>query len=259
MPLPMRGHYILYISGMSAAYGIIGYPLSHSFSPAYFMKKFASKGIDATYTAYPLRIIGEYPALLKIHPELLGLNVTLPYKEVIISYLDELDDAARMIGAVNCICIRDGVQRGYNTDVLGFEKSLLPLLKRHHTQALILGTGGSSKAVAYVLRKLGIPHMRVSRTPKGQMLGYEQLNVDVMQQYKLIINTTSAGMYPLVDDSPTIPYKLLDKGHLLFDLIYNPAETKFLRMGREQGAAIKNGYEMLQLQADASWDIWSAK
>ncbi|MGN6566908.1 MAG: shikimate dehydrogenase family protein [Flavipsychrobacter sp.] len=243
---------------MSAAYGIIGYPLSHSFSPAYFMKKFASQGVDATYTAYPLRIIGDYPALLKIHPELRGLNVTLPYKETIMSYLDELDDAARMIGAVNCISIKNGVQKGYNTDVTGFEKSLLPLLKRHHTQALILGTGGSSKAVAYVLRKLGIPHMKVSRTPKGNMLGYEQVSVDVMRQYKLIINTTSAGMYPHMDDAPVIPYHLIDKQHLLYDLIYNPTETKFLRQGKEQGAAIKNGYEMLQLQADASWDIWNA-
>ncbi|MBS1689363.1 MAG: shikimate dehydrogenase [Bacteroidetes bacterium] len=244
---------------MSAAFGIIGYPLSHSFSPAYFSKKFAAQRIDATYTAYPLRTVGEYPALLKIHPELLGLNVTLPYKETIISYLDELDDTARGIGAVNCIHINDGVQKGYNTDAIGFEKSLLPLLRNHHIEALILGTGGSSKAVAYVLRKLGISHTKVSRKPKGNMLGYEQLSVDVMQRHKLIINTTSAGMYPNMNDAPAIPYKLLDKECLLYDLIYNPAETKFLALGKEQGATIKNGYEMLQLQADASWEIWNRK
>jgi len=244
---------------MAAAFGIIGYPLSHSFSPAYFSKKFAAQRIDATYNAYPLRTIGEYPALLKIHPELLGLNVTLPYKETIITYLDELDDTARGIGAVNCICINDGVQKGYNTDAIGFEKSLLPLLRSHHIEALILGTGGSSKAVAYALRKLGISHTKVSRTPKGNMLGYEQLSVEVMQRHKLIINTTSAGMYPNMNDAPAIPYHLLDKECLLYDLIYNPAETKFLALGKEHGATVKNGYEMLQLQAEASWEIWNRK
>lgn len=243
---------------MPAAYGLIGFPLTHSFSPGYFKNKFAAEDTDAIYTAYPLSSAALFLPWLKEHPQLLGLNVTIPYKEAIIPFLDEMDMAANTIGAVNCITIRNGKTKGYNTDIIGFEQSLTPLLHPHHNKALILGTGGASKAVAYVLEKLGITYMKVSRTEKQGTLPYDALAGETIEQYKLIINTTPAGMYPDIDACPAIPYEGLTRQHLLYDLIYNPAETKFLFLGKGKGASIKNGLEMLQLQADASWKIWNS-
>ncbi len=238
-------------------YGIIGYPLTHSFSPAYFKSKFARLQLNAMYMAYSLADISAFPALLKANPGIKGLNVTIPYKESVMSYLHETDVVASVVGAVNCISIESGVKKGYNTDVVGFQRSLMPLLKGRHSKALILGTGGSSKAVAHVLRGLGIAIMHVSATGKTGALSYSDLTPEIVAEYKLIVNTTPVGMYPEVYASPSIPYSGVGQGHLLYDLIYNPVETQFLIRGKAQGAVIKNGFEMLVQQAEASWDIWT--
>ena len=251
------GAFFIYIYSMLARYGLIGFPLTHSFSPAYFKMKFAANQIDAVYELFPITAIREFPELLKNNPDLAGLNVTTPYKEAVIRYLDDIDKVAEEIGAVNCVTIRDGKTKGYNTDALGFEKSLNQLLKPQHTQALILGTGGSSKAVAYTLTQLGIPYRKVSREKTEEVFTYEELTDEVITQYKLIINTTPVGMYPNVDEVPPIPFNSIGEQHLLYDLIYNPEETKFLTLGKARGAVVKNGFEMLQLQAEASWEIWN--
>lgn len=243
---------------MAASYGIIGYPLGHSFSPAYFADKFQQEDISAEYNAYPLPDINAFPQLLQDNPLLRGLNVTIPHKQAVIPYLNELDDIARSIGAVNCISIRDGITRGYNTDATGFELSLRPLLSNAHTHALILGTGGASLAVAYVLDKLGISFSYVSRIAEQGHYTYDVLTSDIIQKHKLIINTTPLGMHPDVAARPALPYQAIGASHLLYDLIYNPAATAFLAAGKGQGAAIKNGLEMLQLQAEASWHIWNS-
>jgi shikimate dehydrogenase len=242
---------------MPAEYGLIGYPLGHSFSPEYFAKKFAALNIDARYDLYPLVSISEFKSLLHKH-SFGGLNVTIPYKEQVISYLDKLDKVAERVGAVNTISFRDGIKTGYNTDVIGFAESLVPLLKPQHTQALVLGTGGASKAVAYVLENLGISHTKVSRSKSENVWQYEELDEATIAANKLIINCTPLGKYPNVELAPEIPYEGIGEGHLLYDLIYNPAETKFLRLGKARGAVIKNGLEMLQLQADAAWEIWTS-
>jgi shikimate dehydrogenase len=241
---------------MPPLYGLIGYPLSHSFSPAYFKKKFAELRIDATYKPFPLSAINELIPLLRAHADIAGLNVTIPYKEAIMPFLDETDEVAKAIGAVNCITIKHNKLKGYNTDAIGFEQSLEPLLQPAHTHALVLGTGGSSRAVVYVLARLGIPHLSVSRYLAAGDLTYEELTPDIIARHKLIINTTPLGMYPHPDEWPSLPYHAIGKDHLLYDLIYNPEETRFLSQGKEYGAAIKNGFEMLKLQADASWEIW---
>ena len=238
-------------------YGIIGHPLTHSFSPAYFKKKFAEQHIDAVYEAFPIATINEFSALLATHPALQGLSVTIPYKETIIPHLHEVDPTAAEIGAVNCITIKNGIIKGYNTDVIGFEQSLIPLLHPQHTQALILGSGGAAKAVAWVLKKLSIAYNEISRSKQPGNLTYHELTGAVIAQYNLIINTTPLGMYPAVDAVPPIPFSSIGPRHLLYDLVYNPGETKFLSLGKAQGAAIKNGYEMLHLQAEAAWDIWN--
>lgn len=237
-------------------YGIIGYPLSHSFSPGYFREKFRQLGIDATYDAFPLAAITGLPALLEQHAGLQGLNVTIPYKQSVMAYLDELDATAEAVGAVNCIRIRDGKLKGFNTDTIGFANSLKPLLGKEHNHALILGTGGAAKAVVYALQQLGITYKLVSRT--GGDLRYEDLNRELIESHQLIINTTPLGMYPAVDQAPDLPYSLLGPGHLLYDLVYNPEETLFLQRGKAQGAVIKNGYDMLIGQAEAGWAIWNA-
>lgn len=242
---------------MSSLYGLIGYPLTHSFSPAYFKKKFADQLIDAVYEPFPLTVIEQFPALLAAHPEFAGLNVTIPYKESIIPYLNEIDTVVSEIGAVNCICFKNGHTTGFNTDVVGFEMSLIPLLQSQHTDALVLGTGGSSKAVAYVLRQLGISYKFVSRIGNDGCLAYSDLNAEIINAHKLIINTTPLGMYPAIEAMAPIPFDAVGSQHLLYDLIYNPDETRFLQQGFMSGAAIKNGFEMLQLQAEAAWDIWS--
>jgi len=242
---------------MPRHFGIIGYPLVHSFSPAYFKKKFATLGIDAVYEPYPIAAVDAFPALLANHPGIEGLNVTIPYKESIIPFLDEMDGTALEIGAVNCISITDGKTKGYNTDVTGFELSLIPLLAHQHTQALILGSGGSSRAVAYVLKQLGIAFQKVSRYIQDSCLTYDELTPAIIEQHKLIVNTTPTGQYPDTHHAPPIPYDGIGPHHLLYDLVYNPDETLFLLRGKERGAVIKNGFEMLQLQADASWQIWT--
>lgn len=242
-------------------FGLIGFPLAHSFSKDYFSKKFiAEKITHASYENFPIRTIDKLHQLLNNNPELLGLNVTIPYKELVIPFLDEIDPKARAIGAVNVIKIdteSDMKLIGYNTDVDGFTQSLKPLLRLWHKKALILGTGGASKAVAYGLKQLGIDFQYVSREA-GRGLTYENLTKEIIEEHTLIINTTPLGMWPDVDYSPNIPYEHLHGEHLLFDLVYNPAKTLFLAKAEENGASIKNGLEMLQIQAEKAWDIWNA-
>ena len=240
-------------------YGLIGYPLGHSFSKQYFTEKFDREQLkDCRFELFELSDIGELYQLLKKEPALKGLAVTIPYKESVIPFLDIIDKDAALIGAVNCISISSGKLTGYNTDHIGFEMSLKPLLKIHHTKALVLGSGGASKAVQYVLQKLEIEYLVVTRNrqPSNGMINYESLNEKIIQEYTLIINCTPVGMFPHEKEEPEIPYHYLHAAHLLFDLIYKPTVTKFLSRGKQQGATIKNGYEMLVLQAEENWKIW---
>jgi shikimate dehydrogenase len=240
-------------------YGLIGYPLSHSFSKKYFTEKFEREGLDdCRYELFPLSSIEELPQLLKEHPALCGLNVTIPYKEQVLSYLNAENELVKSIRACNCIDIRNGQLKGYNTDVIGFERSLLEQWQPHHKKALILGTGGVSKAVQFVLKKAGMTCRYVSRKPGVNNFSYEQLTPSVMQEYTLIVNTTPLGMYPNITEAPQIPYEALTPKHYLFDMVYNPEKTLFLRMGEDRGAIIKNGSDMLKIQADESWKIWNA-
>lgn len=244
-------------------FGLIGFPLSHSFSKKYFTEKFDRERIkDCDYENFPIRNIGLLPRLLSDNENLVGLNVTIPYKQSVMSYLDELDKDVPYIGAVNTIKIeRKGQQihtRGYNTDVYGFSTSLKPFLKQHHRHALILGTGGASKAVAHALRGMGFTLSVVSRTPKqADQLSYGQITTDMMAKSKVIVNTSPLGMYPDIDSFPDIPYQYLTPEHILYDLVYNPAETKFLAIGGKMGATVINGLEMLHLQAEKAWEIWN--
>ncbi len=243
-------------------YGLIGYPLSHSFSKRYFTEKFEKEGIgDAEYENYPLESIGELPELVRAEPALAGLNVTIPYKEKVIPFLDSLAGDASAVGAVNTIRIsRSGGIRltGYNTDVWGFETTLRPLLKPWHTFALVLGTGGAAKAVGYVLKKLGMEVWFVSRHPRGdRAIRYNELTGLMLQKIKLIVNTTPLGMAPHTDTCPDIPYRYLTSEHLLYDLVYNPEETLFMKLGKERKATVVNGMQMLVQQAERSWQIWN--
>lgn len=238
-------------------YGLIGYPLEHSFSPAYFNAKFTREGIAASYICFPIQDINELPALLKQYPDLSGLNVTIPYKKAVIPLLDDLDTDATAIGAVNCISIQNGKTKGYNTDVTGFENSLKPLLAKGMTSAIILGSGGAARAVKWVLEKLGIDYISVSRQDNTDAISYDALSNDEIHKRKLIINTTPLGMYPHVESYPPIDYTAIGDKHLLYDLVYNPDLTRFLQIGKQQGAMIKNGREMLELQAEAAWQIWT--
>jgi shikimate dehydrogenase len=241
-------------------FGLIGYPLSHSFSKGFFAEKFQKEGInDCIYENFSLEDISQFPALLEQQPDLRGLNVTIPYKEAVLPWLDELSPAAEQIKAVNCIQFHEGIRIGFNTDVMGFKRSLQPLLKPHHTNALVLGTGGAAKAVMFVLQELNIPYTVVSRRAHDGVITYNMLDKDIIAAHTIIINTSPLGMYPQVDAAPPIPYELITKHHLLYDLIYNPSETLFLKQGAAKGAAIKNGHEMLVLQAEASWDIWNER
>ena len=240
-------------------FGLIGYPLSHSFSKGYFTDKFIKENItDCIYDIFPLESIADFDTLCKQHKNLVGLNVTIPYKEQIIPFLDELDKTAAEIGAVNTIKFTDGKKIGYNTYAYGFEMSLTPLLKPHHKHALILGTGGASKAVEYVLKKSGISFQYVSRTKSQNTIVYEELNEIIIHNTTIIVNCTPTGMHPNVEDAPEIPYQYITSKHLLYDLIYHPADTQFLIFGKEQGAQTKNGLEMLYLQAERSWQIWNS-
>ena len=242
-------------------FGIIGKDISYSFSRNYFQEKFKKLGLN-TYQYYNFDIpeIEEFPFLLyHREDEFRGLNVTIPYKEAIIKYLDEVESEAQKIGAVNTIKVTDDNKLvGYNTDVYGFQKSIEPLLKSHHKKALILGTGGASKAIAYVFKKLNIDYKFVSRNEIENMLTYEMLDTEIMGDYSIIVNCTPVGTHPNIENAPPIPYQYLSDKHLLYDLIYNPAETKFLQKGKKHGASIKNGMEMLELQAEKAWEIWNS-
>ena len=234
-------------------YGIIGFPLLHSFSAKFFNEKFAAEGIEAEYSLYPVNVESLKLKVESFLDSLDGFNVTLPYKQTIIPYLDRLDETAEAIGAVNVVHRRVG----YNTDCLGFIDSIRPLLRENDKQALVLGTGGASKAVCYGLRKLGLSPTLVSRTPREGMLGYDELTEAVMQAHTVVVNCTPLGMFPDVDSCPPIPYEYLTAQHLLFDCVYNPEETLFLRKGKAQGATIQNGIGMLIGQAKAAWKIWN--
>lgn len=243
-------------------YGLIGYPLGHSFSRNFFNEKFASEKIDAEYVNFEIPSIEEFPGVLAGNPELAGLNVTIPYKEQIIPYLDDLNPDAAAIGAVNVIKLEQvkGKRKlvGYNSDVIGFTRSIEPLLEPYHTKALILGTGGASKAVHYGLKRLGMETLFVSRGHRNETtITYEELTPELMEEYKVIVNCTPAGMYPKADECPHIPYDCLTPQHLLYDLLYNPDTTLFMRKGAAQGAVVKNGLEMLLLQAFGAWEIWN--
>lgn len=238
-------------------YGLIGYPLQHSFSPRYFADKFENEQIkDASYQNYELVDIAEFEELLS--EDLSGINVTIPYKEKIISYLDELDEVSESIGAVNTIRIDNGMLKGYNTDVYGFQHSLLNFLDgKQINRALILGTGGSSKAVAFVLDRLDIPFLKVSRVKEKGDISYSELNSEQIRDSHLIINTTPLGMYPNEQNKPNLNYDAFSGKHYAYDLIYNPEKTLFLIEAEKRGALIQNGKEMLKLQAEKSWEIWN--
>lgn len=245
-------------------YGLIGFPLGHSFSQQYFNNKFQSEGINAGYRNFELPDVGDLMELIAENPDLSGLNVTIPYKEAVIPYMDAMDPVAREVGAVNVIKFtpkgnNDIVLTGYNTDVIGFSDSIKPLLTRDHLRALVLGSGGASKAVVYSLWQLGIEPVVVSRTPRDGVITYADLTPEVMASHTVIVNTTPLGMYPDIDRCPDIPYDLLTPAHLCYDLLYNPDETLFMKRAASHGAKTKNGLEMLMLQAFASWDIWNAR
>jgi shikimate dehydrogenase len=241
-------------------FGLIGFPLSHSFSKGYFANHFLTEKIlDAHYENFPIESIDLFKSLWENNPSLLGLNVTIPYKKQVIPFLQYPSSVVQSIQACNCIRLYDGALYGYNTDVIGFEKSLLPSLKPHHQKALIFGTGGAAAAVAWVLQKLGIAYQLVSRTASEGCIAYESLSPEVIEAHTLLIQTSPVGMYPNVYEAPTLPYEAITSKHHLYDLIYNPAETKFLTMGAAQGATTQNGLEMLHLQADASWEIWNSE
>ncbi|MGZ4118699.1 MAG: shikimate dehydrogenase family protein [Bacteroidia bacterium] len=265
---------------MQKLYGLIGYPLTHSFSKKYFTEKFEKENIaDSTYELFPIVSIDLLPQLIKDNPNLRGLNVTIPYKESVIPFLDELDETAKIVGAVNCIKMEPGLPAGqtgnkdqksrltgFNTDVFGFRQSIKPFLENHHERALIMGTGGASKAVEFVLKEIGIDCYFVSRD-KNEVSGiryqdkkifsYDELNEYVLNAFKLIVNTTPVGMFPNINEAPQLPYDLISPSHLLYDLVYNPAETEFLKRGKEKGALIVNGLSMLHQQAEEAWRIWN--
>lgn len=243
-------------------YGIVGNPLVQSFSPRFFSEKFQKEGIDAAYLKFEIPEITLFPEIISSSPDLKGLNVTIPYKEKIIPFLDELDPQAKEIGAINVVKVtrKNGQVKliGYNSDIIGFQNSIAPFIKKDiHKKALILGTGGASKAVAKGLENMGLEYIFVSRTKKEGQLTYEELDKDIFDSYTVVVNASPLGTFPDVDAAPDIPYQYLTSNHLLYDLVYNPAETKFLRLGKERGATIKNGGEMLELQALAAWDIWN--
>lgn len=233
-------------------FGIIGFPLLHSFSAKYFNEKFATEKIEAEYSLYPMKELTN-ERMNELLDSLDGMNVTMPYKQAIIPYLEHLDETAEAVGAVNVVHKRVG----YNTDCIGFMESIRPLLGENDRKALVLGTGGASKAVCYGLKKLGVSPTLVSRTPKEGMLGYDQLTEVLMSEYTVIVNCTPLGMTPEENTYPAIPYEWISARHLLFDCVYNPEETLFLQKGKAQGARIKNGMEMLFGQAKAAWKIWN--
>jgi shikimate dehydrogenase len=243
-------------------YGLIGYPLSHSFSKKYFTEKFLNEGIEGNqYELFPIEYIDSISRLLAENPSLCGLNVTIPHKVAVLPFLNEMDEAAEKIGAVNCISIKEKngekYLKGYNTDAFGFEASLKPLLEKHHTKALVFGDGGAAKAVKYVLDKLHIDYKIVVRKAIPNAILYEEITPEILASHTLLINTTPLGMSPNVDTFPDIDYNILGAKHLAYDLVYNPLETTFLIKAAQQGAVIKNGLEMLYQQAEKAWSIWN--
>ncbi len=240
-------------------FGLIGFPLSHSFSKGFFAEKFSTENIlDAHYENYPIESIDLFKSLWENNSNLNGLNVTIPYKKAVIPFLQNPSKVVEAIQACNCIRLYDGVLYGYNTDVIGFEQSLLPYLKPQHQKALIFGTGGAAAAVEWVLQKLGISYQFVSRTESKGGLTYESLDASIISAHTLLINTSPVGMYPNIEEAPALPYDAITDQHHLYDLVYNPAQTKFLALGASQGATTQNGLEMLHIQANASWEIWNS-
>ena len=242
-------------------YGLIGYPLGHSFSISYFNQRFADEGIDATYENYEIPSIDDLPEIIDRNPNLRGLNVTIPYKEKVIPFLDSISPEARAIGAVNVIRVEHQknktLLKGYNSDVIGFTQSIEPMLDpKWHKKALILGTGGASKAINYGLKSLGLETVFVSRYERPDTIQYQSITPDVVHEYNVIVNCTPLGMYPNTDECPQLPYEAMDSHTILYDLIYNPDQTLFMRKGAKYGAEVKNGLEMLLLQAFASWEFW---
>lgn len=238
-------------------FGLVGKNISYSFSKGYFTDKFSDLKLEGySYENFDLQQIEEFRNLITFNPDIKGLNVTIPYKQKVRSYLDELDAQAKEIGAVNTIKFVGGRLIGYNTDAFGFQNSIEPFLKPHHTEALILGTGGASKAIAYVFGRLNIKMTFVSRNPGADQIGYSDINRSVLANHAILVNCTPLGTHPNVDEKPDIPYSYISEKHLLFDLIYNPEKTAFLKEGEQRGATIGNGQRMLQLQADKAWEIW---
>ena len=241
-------------------YGLIGYPLGHSFSISYFNQKFADEGINARYYNFEIPTIDALAEVLDSNPELKGLNVTIPYKQKVMEYLDQISPEARAIGAVNVIKVmhqgNETILKGYNSDVIGFTQSIEPMLEDYHKKALILGTGGASKAIDYGLRSLGLETVFVSRYERPETICYEDVTPEVVKEYNVIVNCTPLGMFPKTEECPRLPYEAMDEHNILYDLIYNPDETLFMKRGAQRGANVKNGLEMLHLQALASWKYW---
>lgn len=242
--------------------GLLGYPLGHSFSKKYYLEKFERENIhDVSYELYSLEKVDDFRDIYENDPDFIGFNVTIPHKQVVAKMVDELSPGAKEMQAVNCVTIHrqdDAVYlKGYNTDADGFELSLVPMLTAKHKQALVLGNGGAAKAVFYSLKKLGIPYKIVSRSRENGDLTYQDLTEDIIRDHQLIVNCSPIGTFPRTDEAPSIPYDGITPDHLLYDLIYNPEETLFLRNGRERGASTKNGYEMLLIQAERNWEIWN--
>lgn len=243
-------------------YGLIGYPLGHSFSMGYFNEKFKNEAINAVYENFEIPDIQDITTVIGSNPDLAGFNVTIPYKEKVMDYLDYIAPEAAEIGAVNVVKVTHNGERavlnGFNSDVVGFVNSIKPLLRPLHKKALVLGTGGASKAVEYGLRKLGLETIKVSHTEKDNTITYGQVTPELLSEYKVIVNCTPCGMAPHFDECPNLPYDSIDDSFLLYDLIYNPEETLFLRKGKEKDATVKNGLEMLLLQAEEGWNIWNS-
>ncbi|QLG44124.1 shikimate dehydrogenase family protein [Costertonia aggregata] len=240
-------------------FGLIGKNISYSFSKGYFTEKFQKMGLeDHSYENFDFQEIDEFKEVIAANKNIKGFNVTIPYKEEIIPFLSELDEKASTIGAVNTIKVVENRLVGYNTDAFGFQKSIEPFLKKHHKKALILGTGGASKAIAFVFDELGIDYTFVSRSPEKHQFSYDNLNEAILKEYTVLVNCSPLGTFPKVSEKPSIPYKYIRSTHLLFDLIYNPEKTAFLLAGEEKGATICNGFRMLQLQAEKAWEIWNS-
>lgn len=245
-------------------YGLIGYRLGYSFSKGFFTEKFEKENLqEHEYVNFELDTIDEFPGIFEKNDHIAGLNCTIPYKQQIMPFLDEIDEEAATVGAINTVKIirsEDGVKlKGFNTDIYGFENSLKPMLSEKHKKALILGTGGASKAIKYILKKLGLSYISASieETLNDGEIRYEDINEDLLKEYLVVINATPLGTFPKVDNCANIPYEFLTADHVLFDLVYNPEETLFMKKGKAQGAAVKNGLEMLHLQAIKAWEIWN--